>query len=299
MLCTQKLEKTWSCAEDLVNRLHDILLTPLSLLSGSSGGSPSLQLKNTGGRGSPVGIGGYPIEDQLTTAELSSLRENLNGGDSKALHFIFAAYATSSARGGSPRISSCLGETWSGNHGVSFEGVSKFAQDFDLFPNIIVHHQLFQIFNVVANPMGSSSSSEYDGFRHKSVTLAGGEPLLTFRQFQELIVLIGLRSTYFKEAVEALNNLDRMLAAASPQRGTLMQTISPSSIKGHTISPSSIKGGNVSFLLAIERINRLIKWLNSSRGKERLGARARSITSPGLTLRTMSTRITTTLDVIN
>ena len=306
MLCTQKLEKSWSCADDLVVRLTDVLATALGaptkcLLSGSSGGSPSLQLENThfvaagGGRGSPVSAGGYPIEDLLTAGEMSSLIENVNGGDKKALSYIFAAYSTSSARGG-------LGETWSGNHGVSFEGISKFAQDFDVFPSILVHSQLFQIFgDVVANLYhyaGTSSSfSEYDDVdlntkqrrAHHKPSLAGGEPLLTFRQFQVVIVLIALRSNYFRDAVEALTNLDRLMTAASPQRGTLVQNI----------SPSSIKGANVAFSLAIERINRLIKWLNSSRGKERLGARARSMTSPGLTLRTMSARITSTLDIQN
>lgn len=288
MLCIQKLEKRWSCAEDIVMRLTSVLdravAAPTKFLLPVSSPSrlPHFEAAQSSGGVSVC----TDIENQLTADDMSELLENLSR-DSRALSFIFAAYSSSGKAGGSQR-----GDASGGSQVVSFEDVSKFAHDFDLYPNVVVHSQLFKIFgDVVANSSQYSNtvsshspvnSKSRRVFRrdHPPPTGSGGEPLLLFHQFEALIILIALRSSYFREAVEALTNLDRLLTAASPQRGTLVRAMQA--------EPAGRVGHRAAFVLAVERINRLIKWLNSSRGKDRLASRARSIASPGLTLKTVS-----------
>ena len=103
--------------------------------------------------------------------------------------------------------------------------------------------------------------------------------MLRFRQFECLVVLIALRSSYFRDAVEAKTNLDRLLTAASPQRGRLVHAMQPDVTSATRRRETSV------FTLAVERINRLIVWLNSSRGKDKLSARARSIATPRLMIK--------------
>ena len=108
--------------------------------------------------------------------------------------------------------------------------------------------------------------------------------MLHFRQFECLIVLVALRSSYFRDAVEAKTNLDRLLTAASPQRGRLVHAMRPDAAAS-SVSPATRRCESAVFTLAVERINRLIVWLNNSRGKDKLSARARSIASTRLILR--------------
>jgi len=303
MLCMQKLEKKWSSAEDLVEKLSSILAaaaadpTKYLLPAQSPPSKHSRQSENRTSPSSPAAL--LEIESQLAAGDMARLLEKV-GRENAALLAIFQAYSTAGA-GVAPAMDFGNNGSW----GVSFEGVTKFAHDFDLYPNVVTHSQLFKIFGdafddpvLDVRHVGTMGSALDDGspMPHGAVTArrhsnhhggrssGSGEPLLHFRQFECLIVLVALRSSYFRDAVEAKTNLDRLLTAASPQRGRLVHAMRPDAAAS-SVSPATRRSESAVFTLAVERINRLIVWLNNSRGKDKLSARARSIASTRLILR--------------
>jgi hypothetical protein len=152
--------------------------------------------------------------------------------------------------------------------GISYKCIVQFAQDFDLYPSVLSTSQLFTIFNeVVTIDEGLSDTEEEINPSNKEsikpqqyLNIRNNNALLTLDQFQGLLIAVAFTSQSFQDEID-------------------------------TSSRIHLKGGNneeLLYLQAVKKVNRLLIYLNESRGQERLSKKYRSVTSSVLIFKPIS-----------
>jgi len=153
--------------------------------------------------------------------------------------------------------------------GISYKGIVQFSQDFDLYPSVLSTSQLFTIFNEVVsiNEEYSDTEEEVNPSKKESIKPQqylnignNNDALLTLDQFQGLLIAVAFTSQFFQNEID-------------------------------TSSSMQLRGGNneeLLYLQAVKKVNRLLIYLNESRGQERLSKKYRSVTSSVLIFKPIS-----------
>jgi hypothetical protein len=153
--------------------------------------------------------------------------------------------------------------------GISYRGIVQFAQDFDLYPSVLSTSQLFTIFNEMFTFDKEHSGGEEEAKRSETELIKphyylnignNNDALLTLDQFQRLLVAVAFTSLSFQGEVDASSS----------------------------IYFKDENSEDFLYLQALKKVNRLLIYLNESRGQERLSKKHRSVTSSVLIFKPIS-----------